>query len=152
VFSQGVSVKLIIDHHQNDMRSVNKHDNQDTGKFRSNTKDQFYTNPRVAKACIERIIEHVPHADEYIWVEPSAGYGSFLNNVPGNIGKIGLDIEPRGDGIIEQDFLTWTPPADRDVIVFGNPPLEDSHRWPNHSYRRVAGLQKSLHLYSPGLL
>lgn len=97
--------------------------NQDTGKFRTNTKDQFYTNVDVAKACIQQIVDHVPRANEYIWVEPSAGNGSFLNNIPDNIDKIGLDIEPRGNGIIEQDFLTWTPPINRDVIVFGNPPF-----------------------------
>ena len=32
---------------------------QDTGKFRTNTKDQFYTNENVAKSCISSIINIV---------------------------------------------------------------------------------------------
>lgn len=96
---------------------------QDTGKFRTNTKDQFYTDESVAKTCISRIVEILPFATEYLWVEPSAGSGAFLHNVPPTIEKIGLDIEPRSDDIRTQDYLKWTPPTDKKVVVFGNPPF-----------------------------
>lgn len=93
---------------------------QDTGKFRTNGKDQFYTQEAVAKTCIDRVLALLPYTSEYLWVEPSAGNGSFLNQLP--FQKIGLDIDPQSDTIVKQDYLTWTPPS-QPCIVFGNPPF-----------------------------
>lgn len=96
---------------------------QDTGKFRINVKDQFYTNENVAKSCIQHILTLLPFTSEYLWVEPSAGNGSFLHNIPSTFEKIGLDLEPNAKDIHKQDYLEWTPPTDKDIIVFGNPPF-----------------------------
>ena len=93
---------------------------QDTGKFRTNGKDQFYTQEAVAKTCIDRVLALLPYVSEYLWIEPSAGNGSFLNQLP--FQKIGLDIDPKSDTIVKQDYLTWTPPSQA-CIVFGNPPF-----------------------------
>ena len=93
---------------------------QDTGKFRTNGKDQFYTQEAVAKTCIDRVLALLPYTSEYLWIEPSAGNGSFLNQIP--FQKIGLDIDPQSDTIVKHDYLTWTPPA-QPCIVFGNPPF-----------------------------
>ena len=93
---------------------------QDTGKFRKNTKDQFYTNETVAKECIQRILTTLPFTADYLWVEPSAGNGSFLRQIPYE--KIGLDLDPQAPDILTQDYLTWVPPH-REMIVFGNPPF-----------------------------
>jgi hypothetical protein len=73
--------------------------------------------------CVERIISALPSTVDYLWVEPSAGNGSFLHNIPSSFKKIGLDIEPKGEDIEKQDYLTWTPPLEKDIIVFGNPPF-----------------------------
>lgn len=99
---------------------------QDTGKFRANTKDQFYTNVDVAKNCIEIITSMLPYTAEYLWVEPSAGNGSFLHNVPAIYSKVGIDIDPKSPDIIKQDYLSWDPSnqsENRPLIVFGNPPF-----------------------------
>lgn len=110
---------------------------QDTGKYRTNTKDQFYTSPSVAKKCIEILISRLHNGElylpvlplsSYLWVEPSAGNGVFLNNIPETYDKIGIDIEPgpgAGANILKQDFLTWMPPqtTQKPVIIFGNPPF-----------------------------
>lgn len=96
---------------------------QDTGKYRINMKDQFYTNENVAKSCIQHITSLLPFTRDYIWVEPSAGKGSFLHNIPISFEKIGLDLEPKADDILKQDYLKWDPPPDKDIIVFGNPPF-----------------------------
>ena len=99
---------------------------QDTGKFRTNTKDQFYTNENVAKSCIKLIIDLLPFTKDYLWVEPSAGNGSFLHNIPSFFQKIGLDLDPKAKDILKQDYLKWNPPSDKynkDIIVFGNPPF-----------------------------
>jgi hypothetical protein len=86
-------------------------------------KDQFYTNIRVAKSCITTIINMLPYTENYIWVEPSAGNGAFLHNVPPSYEKIGLDVEPKASDILEQDYLLWMPPTEKDIIIFGNPPF-----------------------------
>ena len=95
---------------------------QDTGKCRQNTKDQFYTNERVATECVKRVIELLPETREYRWVEPSAGNGVFLRSLPASFDRIGLDIDPNAKGILSQDYLTWQPPMGK-IIVFGNPPF-----------------------------
>ena len=108
------------------LQLVNSHttsQKQDTGKFRTNMKDQFYTNKIVAKSCIQRITSLLPFTSDYIWVEPSAGNGSFLHNIPSSFEKIGLDLEPKADDILKQDYLKWIPPSNKDIIVFGNPPF-----------------------------
>ena len=89
---------------------------QDTGKFRTNTKDQFYTNENVAKSCISSIINILPFTSNYVWVEPSAGNGSFLHNI--SFEKIGIDLEPMAKDIIKQDYLKWNPPPNKEIIVF----------------------------------
>ena len=96
---------------------------QDTGKFRKNTKEQFYTNANIAKSCIKCIIDTIPTSSEYLWIEPSAGNGAFLHNIPSTFEKIGIDIDPMGDNIIKQDYLKWIPPQNKNIIIFGNPPF-----------------------------
>jgi hypothetical protein len=86
-------------------------------------KDQFYTNENVAKSCIQHILTLLPFTTEYLWVEPSAGNGSFLHNIPPTFEKIGLDLDPNAKDIHKQDYLEWTPPTYKDIIVFGNPPF-----------------------------
>lgn len=99
---------------------------QDTGKFRKNVKDQFYTRPEVAIKCIDSIMDTVPNVRDWLWLEPSAGMGSFLHNVPSDVShKLGLDIDPKSNDIVEEDYLTWNPVtmANKNIIVFGNPPF-----------------------------
>jgi hypothetical protein len=102
---------------------------QDTGKFRQNTKDQFYTSPVVAAACIEQIQKHIPGVEHYRWIEPSAGAGAFLAPLPASYDVVALDIEPAatsqaGPPITTADFLQWTQPeAETKSLVFGNPPF-----------------------------
>lgn len=98
-------------------------DIQDTGKFRKNVKDQFYTIPAVAKSCVQKIIDTLPETREYLWVEPSAGAGAFLRALPSGWARVGIDVEPKSDGILEGDYLKWSPPGDKKMVVFGNPPF-----------------------------
>lgn len=96
---------------------------QDTGKSRTNIRDQFYTHERVATSCVQRILDAFPFTRMYLWVEPSAGNGVFLRSLPSSISTIGLDIDPKAKGILRHDYLTWTPPTKKDILVFGNPPF-----------------------------
>lgn len=95
---------------------------QDIGKQRQNLKDQFYTKESKAALCVETLLEVLPDCVSWLWIEPSAGKGSFVKAVPGGISKLAIDIEPKGEGITQADFLSWTPPSQRS-IVFGNPPF-----------------------------
>lgn len=82
--------------------------------------DKFYTLPSYAKKCIDAVTELYSGWD--FIVEPSAGNGSFLNQLPGE--KIGLDIAPEHDDIVQQDFLSYYPPGDKkNILVIGNPPF-----------------------------
>ena len=96
---------------------------QDTGKFRKNTKDQYYTKSSVALKCVDKIRSLVPHSDTYQWVEPSAGNGAFLNILPATFDTVGIDIEPRLPSIQCGNFLDWTPLSEKRRIFFGNPPF-----------------------------
>jgi hypothetical protein len=96
---------------------------QDTGKFRQNTMDQFYTRASIAKECVDSIFTHCPDASEYVWVEPSAGNGAFLRVLPSTISRIAIDLEPNAPGIQKFDFLTWIPITEGPKLYFGNPPF-----------------------------
>jgi hypothetical protein len=97
---------------------------QDTGKFRQNTKDQFYTKASIATKCVNTILTRCPETITYQWTEPSAGNGAFLKAVPSNILCSGLDIEPKAAEIEQADFLKWTPSTTNTPrIFFGNPPF-----------------------------
>ena len=96
-----------------------------TGKFRTDEKDQFYTDENVAKKCIDIIVELYPETKNYLWIEPSAGNGSFYKNI--KYEKIGIDIDPKYEGIIKEDYLKWNysggSSKDKKVILVGNPPF-----------------------------
>lgn len=89
---------------------------QDTGKFRSNEMDKFYTKPSVASSCIDELQKHATGT----WVEPSAGSGAFVDAAKRVVRA--MDIEPGRDDIVKQDFLTWKP-TQTHCTVFGNPPF-----------------------------
>jgi hypothetical protein len=96
---------------------------QDTGKSRTNIRDQFYTKESVAIHCIGLILENIESPQLYAWLEPSAGSGSFFNNIPHGLNKVGIDIDPKSADIVQADFLEWTPNFQTKVIVVGNPPF-----------------------------
>jgi hypothetical protein len=97
--------------------------------FSSASKDQIFTSKELATKCWEIFQKHSKiHVSEYVFVEPSAGDGSFIGILPEN--SVFLDIEPRHPRVLKQDFLSWIPevsenPKDtcKKYVVFGNPPF-----------------------------
>ena len=87
--------------------------------FTSKEKDQFFTPKELAAHCWE-VFQKLFDTTEYTFIEPSAGDGSFVKILPA--GAIAMDIEPRYEGIVRQDYLAWKPPPGN-YIVFGNPPF-----------------------------
>jgi len=90
------------------------------GKNKDYGLDQFYTNSDIAKKCIDSI--DITKYD--IVIEPSAGTGAFYNLID-HPNKIGIDLEPKCDGVIKQDFLEWGLnefPLPK-ILTIGNPPF-----------------------------
>lgn len=106
--------------------------------------DQFYTLPSRAARLIEDavawIIEHDPSVssvDDILFVEPSAGSGSFARALPHGSVLMDIDPAPASDEIpqpiIKQDFLTWDADAceaisharesGKKIVAIGNPPF-----------------------------
>ena len=85
--------------------------------------DQFFTTGAVARTCMSRLTETMKGREgKWLWVEPSAGGGAFLDTMPSP--KIGLDIEPARPDISKIDFLQWHfGYSDYRVAVVGNPPF-----------------------------
>jgi hypothetical protein len=94
--------------------------------FSYSEKDQYFTPQLLAEYCIRKTFEVMRVYDddpgEYNFIEPSAGDGSFLKGLP-ETRRIGIDIEPRGAGIEEGDYLDYTPPDNAKYVVIGNPPF-----------------------------
>lgn len=87
-----------------------------------NKLDQFYTNENVAKKYYD-ILKTYINIDKYDYhLEPSAGTGTFYKLL--DIEKrIGIDIEPKYNGIIKMDFLKFIPEKNKKYLVIGNPPF-----------------------------
>jgi len=90
--------------------------------------DKFYTNTETAKYCINAVLPLLE--SNPLWIEPSAGNGSFLLQIKGN--KVGFDIEPEHDEIIKSDFLNISKESIQfmktsngcdQIVVIGNPPF-----------------------------
>ena len=93
-------------------------------------RDQFYTRPETARYCIRKMfaVARSLRADlsAHRFIEPAAGCGSFYENLPPER-RIGIDIAPGarpvgGGKLICRDYLRWTPPAGKYIVV-GNPPF-----------------------------
>lgn len=87
-----------------------------------NSLDQFYTNEHISKRCIKILQKYIDFNDFDYILEPSAGNGSFYKLLPKDK-SIGLDLEPKFDGIIKMDYFDYIPLPNKKYIVVGNPPF-----------------------------
>ena len=91
-----------------------------TSKFRKVNYEQYYTPWDTAHELYDRTVLIVGE-DFDNFVEPSAGKGAFLNLMPPDK-RIGIDIDPLGKEIVEQDFFNFVWPEGK-TITIGNPPF-----------------------------
>lgn len=88
--------------------------------------DQFYTHPDEVDKCFEAINKYI-NIDSYgTVIEPSAGTGAFFSKLPVAT-RIGLDLDPKMDGIMKMDFFDYCPntlqtQSKQPIIAIGNPP------------------------------
>jgi len=84
--------------------------------------DKFYTIETYSKKCIDKVFELYEKLNFDLIIEPSAGNGSFLNQIDSD-NKIGIDIEPENTNIIKMDFFDYKPLLTNNILVIGNPPF-----------------------------
>lgn len=84
--------------------------------------DQFYTSESIAKECYDEIWKLYSQNDFSLILEPSAGTGSFFNLFPVDK-RVGVDLEPKCNGIVKLNFFDYTPPVNSKIITIGNPPF-----------------------------
>tara|TARA_Y100000992_G_scaffold277738_1_gene222811 strand:- start:210 stop:1241 length:1032 start_codon:yes stop_codon:yes gene_type:complete len=99
----------------------------DYSRYSFKEKDQFYTSSTAAKYCYEKAVEVIKlygdDPEKYLYVEPSAGSGNFLEHLPLDR-RVGIDIEPNNNEIILGDYLSYSPPSEeKNIVVIGNPPF-----------------------------
>ena len=87
--------------------------------------DRYFTKPEIAEKCYQDLLSFIKEdgreAEDYIFVEPSAGDGVFADLLPSN--RIALDVMSRREDFICEDYLAWQPEKDIKYVVIGNPPF-----------------------------
>lgn len=90
-----------------------------------NLLDQFFTKKEVAislySKTIDIISKYEENIDDFFWIEPSVGDGVFYDLFPPN-NRIGVDIAPLKKEFIKSDFLEYSLPDCRSIVM-GNPPF-----------------------------
>lgn len=118
-----LDVKKIINNVILDVKTIRNDVILDVKKIRNDGLDKFYTIPSYSKICINNVFKLYDINSFDLIIEPSAGNGSFLNQIE-SINKIGIDILPENNNIIKQDFLDYNPPIEKkNILVIGNPPF-----------------------------
>ncbi len=90
--------------------------------------DQFYTNEKISKNCIDFLKKNINNFHSYFFIEPSAGTGSFFNNLDTNH-KLGFDLDPKSLNILFLDFFDFNTLdfshiiQNKPIITIGNPPF-----------------------------
>jgi len=85
--------------------------------------DQFYTKESISLELYNISKNYITDFNDYdIILEPSAGSGSFFKLFPEKQ-RLGLDIEPKFNDIVKQDFFEFKPNPFLSYITIGNPPF-----------------------------
>ncbi len=96
--------------------------------LKRNTIDKYYTHPSVAVKCIQQIKQHINIQENDLIIEPSAGNGSFINDLQRISNNcIFYDLEPEHSSIIQQDYLLLDTESlvnkYSKIHIVGNPPF-----------------------------
>ena len=87
--------------------------------------DQYYTSEEDMNYCVNKTLDVLQDNGYSIseFLEPSAGQGIFSDYLY-TTGKnvIAIDIEPKGEGIEQSDFLEYEISYKKDRLVITNPP------------------------------
>jgi hypothetical protein len=85
--------------------------------------EQFYTQRKLAKRCIDAVDKLFKLDSFSLILEPSAGDGAFFDQLP-ITKRVGIDLDPKNKSIAKQDFFDWEPPLfETNILTIGNPPF-----------------------------
>lgn len=89
-------------------------------KTNRNLRDKYFTKKEVAGNLIQIVIKKLP--DINLFLEPSAGNGSFSNQIEN---CVAFDISPKQENIIKKNFFQLTPNNFNcdNICCIGNPPF-----------------------------
>ncbi len=87
-------------------------------------KEKYYTSHAVVKKLLVSYNKIVGKNDRDLWIEPSAGNGSFTSHL-GDRNLLSYDIEPESPDILKQDFLKLNLNSSFHIPLhfIGNPPF-----------------------------
>jgi len=102
--------------------------NTQTTGLNRDTIDKYYTNQNIVITCIQHIKQHIQVNKDDLFIEPSAGNGSFITELLSlSSNCLFYDIEPENSSIIKQDYLlldtTNIITNYNKIHVVGNPPF-----------------------------
>jgi predicted RNA methylase len=101
------------------MKQFKRDENQNSNKLHL---DKYYTPILLARYCINKTYEVIGKENITEIIEPSAGNGSFSNQIEG---CIAYDIEPENENVLQQDFLELKLEYEKGRLFIGNPPFGD---------------------------
>lgn len=99
--------------------------------------DKYYTPRSLAKRLIEKTYEIIGINNITEIIEPSAGNGSFSNQIKN---CIAYDIEPEHQSIIKQDFLKLEKKYKKGRLIIGNPPFGSKMNLAQKFYKKSVEL------------
>ena len=89
-----------------------------------NTIDKFYTKKNIVKLCMDLIKNNINILDTDLIIEPSAGNGSFIEEIKKLSKNYNFyDLEPEHHEIIKKDFLKLELNKIGKIHIIGNPPF-----------------------------
>lgn len=110
--------------------------------------DQYYTKDDVAEKYYKVLQEYVDINEIDFVLEPSAGMGAFFKILPENK-RLGLDLEPKFNGIEKQDFFDFIPVTDKKYITVGNPPFGTGSNLAVKFFNHAAKFSKTIAFILP---
>jgi len=97
--------------------------------------DKYYTPSYLAKYCIDKTYEIIGEENISEVIEPSAGNGSFSNQIPTLCWA--YDIEPEHPSIKKQDYLTLNIKYLWGRLIIGNPPYGNCMNMAQKFYKKA---------------
>ena len=98
--------------------------------------DKYYTPIKLSKYCIDKTFELIDNKNITDIIEPSAGNGSFSNQ----LNCTSYDIEPEYENIIKQDYLQLNIPYKKGRLIIGNPPYGTKMHLVNKFFKKSVEL------------
>lgn len=87
--------------------------------------DKYYTSPQLAKYVVDKTKEIIGENNITEYIEPSAGAGVFLQYLDKPYQA--YDIEPDGNKIVQQDYLSLGLLYQQGRCIIGNPPFGENN-------------------------